>query len=98
MKTVTVESADILDEDMQLEIHYAFGMEHYTDYVFTPRGDMNYSATIVFENSQKVIDRVVKRSVDFPENEFIVEELDMESGVLTMYLIQNGSFSKLSNP
>jgi len=95
MNTITIESAEILDEDLQTEIHHTFGMEHYTDYVFKPKGDKNYSATIVYEDSGKVIRKVEERSVDFPDYQFDVEDLDMDTGIMKIYSIKNGSIIKI---
>jgi len=95
MKTITIESIEVLDEELQTEVHHTFGMEHYTDYVFKPRGDKNYSATIVFEDSRKVIKKVEEQSVKFPDYQFAVEDLDMDSGVMKIYTIKNGSILKI---
>jgi hypothetical protein len=95
MRTITIESTGILSEELQTEVHHAFGMEHYTDYVFKPKGDKNYSATIVFEDSRKVIRNVEERSADFPDHQFEIEDLDMESGVMKIYTIQGGCITKI---
>ncbi len=95
MKTITIESVEVLDEELQTEVHHTFGMEHFTDYVFKPKGDKNYSATIVFEDSRKVISKVEERSVDFPDYQFDVEDLDMDTGVMKIYSIKNGSIIKI---
>lgn len=97
MKTITIESMEVLDQEQQTEIHHTFGMEHYTDYVFKPKGDKHYSATIVFEDSRKVIRKVKERSVDFPDYQFEVEDLDMDTGVMKMYSIKNGSILKIKS-
>ena len=97
MNSITIESMEVLGEELQTEIHHTFGMEHYTDYVFKPKGDKNYSATIVFEDSQKVIRKVEERSVDFPEYQFEVEDLDMDTGVMKIYSIKNGSIIKIAS-
>ena len=34
MKVLTIKSADVLDTDLQTEVHHTFGMERHTDYVF----------------------------------------------------------------
>jgi len=95
MKTLTIESLEVLEEEQQTEIHHSFGMEHYTDYVFKPRGDKNYSATIVFEDARKVIRKVEERSVDFPDYQFEVKDLDMDTGIMKIYSIKNGSIIKI---
>jgi len=97
MKTITIESREVIGEELQTEIHYAFGMEHYTDYVFKPKGDKNYSATIVYEDSKKVIKNVKERSVDFPNYQFEVEDLDMDTGIMKIYSIKNGSIIKIKS-
>ena len=97
MKTITIESVEVLDEELQTEVHHTFGMEHYTDYVFKPKGDKNYSATIVFEDSRKVIRKVEEKSVDFPDYQFEVEDLDMDTGVMKIYSIKNGSIIKMKS-
>ncbi len=96
MKAITLKSAEILDESMQNEIHHTFGMEHYTEYVFKPRGDQKYAATIVMEDSKIVIQNVESRSTTFPDHEFIIKELDMDSNTENTYRIKNGKiFEKL---
>jgi hypothetical protein len=97
MKTITIESVEVLDEELQTEVHHTFGMEHFTDYVFKPKGDKNYSATIVFEDSRKVIRKVEERSVDFPDYQFEVEDLDMDTGIMKIYSIKNGSIIKIKS-
>lgn len=95
MKTITIESTGILNEELQTEVHHAFGMEHYTDYVFKPKEDKCYSATIVFDDSRQVIRKVEERSADFPEHQFEIEDLDMETGIMKIYTIQDGSITKI---
>jgi len=97
MKTITIESVEVLDEELQTEVHYTFGMEHYTDYVFKPKGDKNYSATIVFEDSRTVIRNVKEQSVKFPEYQFDIEDLDMDTGVMKIYSIKDGSILKIKS-
>ncbi len=94
MKAITIKSVEVLDEDLQNEIHHTFGMEHYTDYVFKPRGDQKYSATIVMDDSAEVIGNVEKRSAAFPGHEFIIDELDMEGVMISSYRIRNGKIMK----
>jgi len=97
MKTITIESVEVLDDELQTEVHHTFGMEHYTDYVFKPKGGKNYSATIVFEDSRKVIRKVEEKSVDFPDYQFEVEDLDMDTGVMKIYSIKNGRIIKMKS-
>jgi len=94
MKVLTIKSVDPLDEQMQTEIHYAFGMEHYTDYVFKPRGAQKYSVTIVMEDTSKVIRNVLANSSSFPNHEFIVDDLDMEGNNIGRLRIRNGEVVK----
>ncbi len=96
MKAITLKSAEILDESMQNEIHHTFGMEHYTEYVFKPRGDRRYAATIVMEDSTEVIRNIESRSTMFPDHEFIIKELDMDSNTEYTYRIRNGKILEKS--
>ncbi|MCK5135937.1 MAG: hypothetical protein KAR19_09150 [Bacteroidales bacterium] len=91
MKVLTIKSAEVLDEAKQTDVHHTFGMEHYTDYVFKPRGDRKYSATIVLEESSGVISNIESRSVSFPEHEFLIDDLDMEQNSIDRYRVKNGS-------
>ena len=97
MKTITIESIEVLDEELQTEVHHTFGMEHYTDYVFKPRGGKTYSATIVYEDSRKVIKNVEEQSAKFPDYQFRLEDLDMDTGVMKIYTIKNGSILKIES-
>lgn len=90
MKTLTIKSVDILDEELQNEVHHTFGMEHYTDYVFQPRSAAIYSATIVLEESEPVIEKITSASVSFPEHAFVIEDLDMEQNSMKRYRLKNG--------
>ena len=90
MKVLTLKSAGILELDMQTEIHHAFGMEHHTDYVFKPRGDQSYSATIVLEDSAPVIGEIVSASAKFPDNAFVIDDLDMEKNHIERYHVKGG--------
>jgi len=90
MKVLTVKSADVLDEEIQLDVHHAFGMEHHTDYVFKPRGDREYSATIVLEDTGPVIERMIEESKAFPGSVFIIDDLDMEANTIERYHVKAG--------
>ena len=90
MKVLTVKSTQILDEELQLELHHSLGMEHYTDYVFKPRSDQRYSATIVLENSGLVIDQIRVKSASFPDQEIVIDDLDMEKNSIDRYRLKNG--------
>lgn len=90
MKVLTVKSDQLLEENMQTEVHHTFGMEHYTDYVFKPRGDQKYSATLVMEETRTVINNIKKASASFPEQEFVIDDLDMDRNCIDRYRIKNG--------
>lgn len=91
MKVLTIKSSNAMDENLQTEIHHIFGMEHHTDYVFKPRGDQKYSATIVIENSTAVIQAVIKASKSFPDLTFVVDDLEMDANSIERYHIKNGN-------
>ena len=90
MKVLTIKSAEALDEDMQTEVHHVFGMEHHTDYVFKPRGDQKYSATIVLDNTEPVIKQVISASSAFPDLAFVIDDLDMEANSIERYHVKDG--------
>jgi hypothetical protein len=90
MRAITVKSADLLGEEQQLDVHYSFGMEQYTDYVFKPGGGKIYSATIVMDTSDHVISRVKEATRLFPGQEFVLDDLDMESNISTTYRFRDG--------
>lgn len=90
MRAISVKSADVLEEELQLHVHYSFGMEQYSDYVFKPGGGEIYSVTIVMDSSERVIDQVTRATNLFPGKEFILEDLDMDSNVTTTYRLMNG--------
>jgi len=94
MKVLTIKSVEVLAEAVQNEVHYTFGMEHYTDYVFKPRDDQKYSATIVLEQSEEVISNIESRSASFPDNEFLIDDLDMEQNTIERYQVKNGTITK----
>ena len=99
MKVLTITSVEVMDESLQMDVHYAFGMEHYTDYVFKPREDREYSGTIVLDkssvvNSAQVVENVVSASSSFPEHEFQIDDLDMQKNTIDRYLIKNGEILK----
>ncbi len=91
MKVLTITSSDNLESSIQTDVHFTLGMEHYTDYVFKPRNDQKYSATIVLEESDEVIRSVVLRTCSFPENEFLIDDLNMEQNTIERYRIKNGA-------
>lgn len=91
MKVLTIKSVEVLDEAMQTDVHHTFGMEHYTDYVFKPRSDQKYSATIVLEESAEVISNIESRSAIFPDHEFLIDDLNMEQNTIERYRVKNGN-------
>jgi len=90
MKVLTIKSSGILEPETQTEIHYAFGMEQHTDYVFKPRNDQKYSATIVLEDSKPVVKRMISESMKFPELAFVIDDLDMEENTIERYHVKEG--------
>jgi len=90
MKVLTVKSTRVMEGELQNDVHFTLGMEQYTDYVFKPREDQIYSATIVLEDSSGVIDNIVSRSVSFPDLEFTIDDLDMEKNSMVRYRFRNG--------
>jgi hypothetical protein len=90
MRAITIKSVEPLEEEEQLDVHYTFGMEQYTDYVFKPGGGAIYSATIVMESSDRVLSQVCKATEKFPGHEFILEDLDMASNISTTYRLKEG--------
>ena len=97
MKAITIRSVEVLNEDLQTEVHYAFGMEHYTDYVFKPRENQKYAATLVMEDSTELLQNVEEGSKAFPDYEFVVAVLDTDSNVVKRYFIKAGEFLKITN-
>jgi hypothetical protein len=90
MRAISVKSAEVLEEELQLHVHHTFGMEQHSDYVFKPRGGKIYSATIVMDSSDDVISQVTEASAQFPGREFILVDLDTDSNVSTTYRIKDG--------
>ncbi len=90
MKVLTIKSSSPLDADTQTEVHHAFGMEHHTDYVFKPRGDQKYSATIVLEKSGPVVDMIIEATSLFPDIGFVIDDLNMEENHIERYHVKEG--------
>ena len=90
MRAITIKSVEALDEAQQIEVHYSFGMEHHTDYVFKPGKEKVYSATIAIEDSTRVVESVQKGSASFPDYEFVLEDLDVEANIATTYRFRGG--------
>ena len=97
MKVLTVKSVQALDEEQQLELHHSLGMEHYTDYVFKPRGDQKYSATIVLEDSGPVMEKIREKSSVFPDQEIVIDDLDMEQNTIQRIRLKNGTILEQLN-
>ena len=87
MRAITIKSVEVLDEAQQIEVHYSFGMEHHTDYVFKPGGEEVYSATIAIEDGKRVIESVTRGSNSFPTYEFVLEDLDVLDGAGAVVLL-----------
>jgi hypothetical protein len=90
MRAISIKSVAVLEEELQLKVHHLFGMEQYTDYVFKPGGGKIYSATIVMEMSDHVISKVTEATSLFPDLEFVLDDLEMDSNTSTSYRLQNG--------
>ncbi|MCP4310523.1 MAG: hypothetical protein GY790_04620 [Bacteroidetes bacterium] len=90
MKVLTITSSGILEQEKQTEVHFAFGMEKHTDYVFKFRGDQKYSATIVLEDSAPVVEKIISASVNFPDIPFVIDDLNMEENCIERYHIKDG--------
>lgn len=90
MRAISVKSAEVLDEELQLHVHHTFGMEQHSDYVFKPGGGKIYSATIVMYSSDQVIKQVTEASGQFPEREFVLVDLDTDTNVSATYRIKDG--------
>lgn len=90
MKVLTVKSSGIIEEDIQTEVHHVLGMEHYTDYVFKPRGDQKYSATIVLDDSAHVLGKIISASARFPDIAFVIDDLDVEENHVDRYHVKEG--------
>ena len=90
MRAISVKSAEVLDEELQLHVHHTFGMEQHSDYVFKPGGGKIYSATIVMYSSDQVITQVTEASGQFPGREFVLVDLDTDTNVSATYRIKDG--------
>ena len=90
MRAISVKSAEVLDEELQLHVHHTFGMEQHSDYVFKPGGGKIYSATIVMYSSDQVIKQVTEASGQFPGREFVLVDLDTDTNVSATYRIMDG--------
>jgi hypothetical protein len=90
MKVLTIKSIGNLDTELQTEVHHTFGMEHYTDYVLKPRGHQKYSATIVIDNTEPVVEKVILESKKFPELAFVIDDLDLEKNSVERYHVKDG--------
>ena len=46
MKVLTIKSTETIPDNIQMDIHYSFRMEHHTDNVFRDEGATVYAVTI----------------------------------------------------
>jgi hypothetical protein len=94
MNVLTIRSVDKLSDEQKNEIHFAFGMEQHTDYVFKDRSASVYSATINIASTDTVIERIVSESIAFSDLRFIIDDLDLESNSIKRLEIRNGQIVK----
>ncbi len=90
MNVLTIKSEASVSPELQNEIHFTFGMENHTDYVFTDREGAIYYATISLENTEQVIALIIKNSVKFSEMVFIVDDLDSHNSTIERYKVKDG--------
>jgi len=94
MHILTIRTVEELSKDMQLEIHYAFGMEHHSDYIFQDKKSSIYSATINLQSTSQVIAEIIRNSVKFPGITFMVDDLNIDSNKIIKYKICKGESEK----
>lgn len=92
MQILTVRSVEKVSNDRKLEIHYAFGMEHHSDYIFKDEESSVYSVTVNLESTSQVIDQIIKNSERFPDVTFVVDDLNIETNEIKKLKISNGEF------
>ena len=97
MKVFTIRSLENISDELKNEIHFSFGMERHTDYVFKDRAGSIYSATINIESTGPIIDEILRNSKDFRDYNFIVDDLDLESNKIERYIISNGEIKEQMN-
>jgi len=90
MKVLTIKSVEALEPDLQNEIHYSFGMEKHSDYVFKDRDRGPYSATISLPDTSSVIELIKKESARFEDYTFIIDDLDLEQNQIERITVRNG--------
>ena len=90
MRVLTIKSVATVSADIQNEIHFTFGMEHHTDYVFKDKEGAIYSATISLENTEPVIAEIIRKSVDFSDMVFIIDDLDLDNNTIERYKVKDG--------
>jgi len=90
MKVITVKTHMELEAAKRLEVHHGLGMEQYSDHVFKSQESEAYSATIVVEDSEKVLSQIVERSKDFPDLRFVIDDLDMEANTCERFHVSEG--------
>ena len=91
MRVLTIKSVAPVSAEMQNEIHFTFGMEHHTDYVFKDKVGAIYSATISLENTEHVITEIIKKSINFSEMVFIIDDLDSDKNTIERYKVKDGA-------
>lgn len=97
MKVFTIRSLEKISDELKNEIHFSFGMERHTDYVFKDRAGSIYSATINIDSTGPVIDEILKNSKEFRDINFIIDDLDLESNKIERYKINNGKITEQLN-
>ncbi|MFZ5941127.1 MAG: hypothetical protein ACOYXB_11195 [Bacteroidota bacterium] len=90
MKVLTIKSVESLDPELKNEIHYSFGMEKHTDYVFKDRTAGPYAATISLPDSAPVIAMITRESSRFPGYTFIIDDLDLDGNTIERIHVKAG--------
>jgi len=94
MRVFTIKSEEEIGQELRNEIHYSFGMEKHTDYVFKDREEGPYSATISLLDSAPVINLIIKESARFQEFHFVIDDLDLDQNSVEQYHIHAGEVKK----
>ena len=90
MKVLTIKSTETIPDNIQMDIHYSFRMEHHTDNVFRDEGATAYAVTISLEKTADAIAIIIKNSASFPDFTFMIDDLDMQKNVAERYEVKNG--------
>lgn len=90
MKVLTVKTIETLDKENQLDIHYILKMEHYADYVFQDKNSAQYTATISMDDTAPVIEAIIKLTIQLPEYNFVIDNLDMQDDMVERLRVRNG--------